>query len=87
LRQRRLLVDPLLWTSHHLEVVGCRFRDTCALPAEDPGDGIAYHRSVEQDSGEHCESFEAERLAKSCAPRVKYFSLVNILGSLLEKIW
>jgi hypothetical protein len=79
-----IFTDPLFWTSRHLDAVGCRFEDHEALPMEllnneHSSDG---HHYLDQGSwlieGSGLES-DVEQLARSCAPLVKYYALINIL--------
>lgn len=87
--QEGLLVDPLLWTSRHLEIVGCQFQDTRTLPTVSGSDDrVANRRRAGRASVEDWARLQAERLARSCAPRVKHYALINIMdceGSPFEK--
>ncbi|KAL2810968.1 hypothetical protein BJX63DRAFT_422691 [Aspergillus granulosus] len=70
--RRDLLVNPLQWTLHHLEVVGCRFDDV-----EPP----AYVESIHKDYNdtERGQSDEVERLVCKPYPEVKHRCLKRIL--------
>jgi hypothetical protein len=69
--QRGLLVHPLRWTPHHLELLGCRFEDAPTTPVfpETPSD---QRRPPERPD-------DAEMLAMSLSPDMKCYSLENIL--------
>ncbi|KAL5366500.1 hypothetical protein BJX96DRAFT_169984 [Aspergillus floccosus] len=84
LARYNIFTDPLFWTPRHLDAVGCRFEDHEALAMELPdnehsSDG---HQYLDQRSwlieGSGLE-LNVERLARSCAPLVKYYALINIL--------
>ncbi|KAJ5581472.1 hypothetical protein N7535_000092 [Penicillium sp. DV-2018c] len=68
---RGLLVDPLRWTPHHLELLGCRFEDAPTTPVfpETPSD----QRRPPERPG------DAETLTMSLWPDIKCCSLENIL--------
>ena len=40
----RFLVGPLQWTSHHLDLVGCRFEDVATPPVTPPTDLTPYEK-------------------------------------------
>ncbi|KAJ5142978.1 uncharacterized protein N7515_001765 [Penicillium bovifimosum] len=69
--QRGLLVHPLRWTPHHLELLGCRFEEAPTAPVfpETPND---QRRPPERPD-------HAEVLAMSLSPVTKCYSLENIL--------
>ncbi|KAL4744897.1 hypothetical protein BDW72DRAFT_187705 [Aspergillus terricola var. indicus] len=81
LRQKGILDHPLCWTSRHLDIVGCQFQDAITSPtASGPDNSIASLDCTGRANIERGSCLEAERLAKSCAPRVKYCILTNILS-------
>ncbi|GLA61764.1 hypothetical protein AtubIFM54640_002295 [Aspergillus tubingensis] len=86
LQQKRLLVPPSLWTSRHLDILGCQFEEICSLPSSGAESHTSSLSSVDpklkDDSGS-----DAARLARSGAVLIKLFTLVNLLdyeGSLLK---
>ncbi|OJJ94671.1 hypothetical protein ASPACDRAFT_128049 [Aspergillus aculeatus ATCC 16872] len=69
------LVNPLQWTSRHLDLVECRFQDVATTPSENPpnhNSGKSSHQTSNQRS-------DAENLAKNWDPIHKRCSLFNIL--------
>lgn len=63
------LVNPLQWTSRHLDLVGCRFEDSTRN--EDRND----------NHGELCPKSprDAEGIARGLSPAIKRHHLINIL--------
>lgn len=79
LRQEGLLVDPLLWTSRHLEIVGCQFQDI--LPTVSVSDDcVAEQHCAGRAAVKERTRLQAQRLSMSCAPRVKHYALIDIMG-------
>ncbi|KAF3405666.1 hypothetical protein F1880_010337 [Penicillium rolfsii] len=81
IRHHRELVDPLFWTSRHLEMMGCRFKhaDNVSL--------VEHHQQPSEGLPNEGES-EALSLAKSFSLQGKLNALANILlseGSILDK--
>ena len=75
---RKFNVNPIVWTSYHLDAVGCRFEDVDIDATEDV-------ELVQQNNDSplaHQKSLSAihvRQLSKSCAPRVKLCCLINLL--------
>lgn len=84
IRHHRELSHPLLWTSHHLAMMGCRFKHVDDVSQiEHPQD---YQQPYEglPNEGES----EAQSLASSFSLQGKLNALANILlseGSILDK--
>ncbi|KGO75885.1 hypothetical protein PITC_033310 [Penicillium italicum] len=95
---RYLFVDPFLWTSRHLDLVGCRFKPLNSTEYTQDDD----ERQAQNNDESHENSdlgyglftippsppSDPERLAKSCAPLVKLSALYRILeyeGSAFEE--
>ncbi|PYH29169.1 uncharacterized protein BO87DRAFT_463260 [Aspergillus neoniger CBS 115656] len=78
LRQKRLLVPPSLWTSRHLDILGCQFEEIRSLPSSGAESHTSSLSSVDpklkDDSGS-----DAARLARSGAVLIKLYRLVDIL--------
>lgn len=99
-RHRDLFVDPLFWTSRHLDLVGCRFEPR--KPTEHTQDNDMRQAQNNNDACKRSDlgyglllvppppPSDPERLAKSCAPLVKLSALYRILeyeGSAFEERW
>ncbi|KAJ5585021.1 uncharacterized protein N7459_004821 [Penicillium hispanicum] len=84
LHHREILVDPLFWTSHHLEMLGCRFQHVDNVPPmEHIGDGRRPSAGLPNE-GES----EARSLARSFSLQGKLNALANLLlfeGSIVDK--
>ena len=79
LNHTSFLVNPLQWTSHHLDLVGCRFEDVTPIPSHvQPSE-----RSDPRDNGARKIGSDAPGSAASLAtnpfPIIKRRSLINIL--------
>ncbi|CAG8376545.1 unnamed protein product [Penicillium salamii] len=87
---RELLVDPMFWTSRHLDLVGCHFQ-SCKSAEYTQNNKNARERSDLGDGFPRVTippPSDPQRLAKSCAPLVKLYSLIRILeykGSTFEE--
>jgi hypothetical protein len=98
---RDLFVNPLFWTSRHLDLVGCRFEPLKST--EYAQDNTDMHQAQNNNDTREGSAFgyglvrvpppppsDPERLAKSCAPLVKLSALYRILaheGSAFEELW
>ncbi|KKK14306.1 hypothetical protein ARAM_000778 [Aspergillus rambellii] len=92
LHHRELLVNPLFWTSRHLDALGCRFRHIDNATTKETCDG---HRASQRTNDNHTSSgkkrmrmSDAEMLATSAVPSVKYHILCRFLlheGSVFNK--
>ncbi|RAH39810.1 uncharacterized protein BO95DRAFT_426060 [Aspergillus brunneoviolaceus CBS 621.78] len=73
---RELLVNPLSWTSHHLNLLGCRFEDADNTSIESTG-----MKDETRATPHTCADLvsNAERVARSPIPNVKHHCLVDIL--------
>ena len=67
------LVNPLQWTSRHLDLVGSRFEDVTLIPAD--GDLTT---STSSDTHRQAPN-DAETLARHIFPDIKRRSLIKIL--------
>lgn len=83
LHHRELLVNPLFWTSRHLDALGCRFQLIDNAPTKETGDG---HKASQRTNDnqrssakERIRIFDAEMLAKSAVPSVKFHILCRFL--------
>ncbi|KAJ5355696.1 hypothetical protein N7517_010305 [Penicillium concentricum] len=93
---RDLFVDPLFWTSCHLDLVGCRFELLKSMEYTQDNDQAQDGQQTREwaDFGHGPVLLpppppsHPERLAQSCTPLVKLSSLYHILeyeGSVLEE--
>ncbi|PLB48355.1 hypothetical protein P170DRAFT_497687 [Aspergillus steynii IBT 23096] len=84
---RKLLVNPLLWTSRHLDALRCRFQHIGDAPTDDK----ALRQSNDKQSSptkQQSRMGGAEMLANSAVPSVKYHIMCRFLlhqGSLFNK--
>ncbi|KAJ5917544.1 hypothetical protein N7466_011098 [Penicillium verhagenii] len=86
---RELFVDPLFWTSRHLDLVGCRFKPLESREnIRDIGDTREAQNNDDTRQWAECDGLvpvpppppsAPERLANSCAPLVKLSALTHIL--------
>ncbi|PWY62210.1 hypothetical protein BO83DRAFT_442169 [Aspergillus eucalypticola CBS 122712] len=86
LRQKGLLVPPPLWTSRHLDILGCQFEEIRSLPSFAAETHTSTLSSVEPKSKDDSGS-DAARLARCGGVLIKLFTLIDILdyeGSPLE---
>ncbi|KAJ5554997.1 hypothetical protein N7535_007439 [Penicillium sp. DV-2018c] len=67
---RELFVDPLCWTSRHLDLVGGRFKELKSTDSEYTEDNTEPARSLSSSPS------DAERLARSCATMSKHGKVV-----------
>jgi hypothetical protein len=74
-----LLVNPLLWTSRHLDLVGCQFKDIGVM-GEDSARQPPRKRRRLQAFKEYRKPSDAEILAQSVHPSTKLYSLVDIVN-------
>ncbi|POR35253.1 Uncharacterized protein TPAR_04546 [Tolypocladium paradoxum] len=84
IRGRKLRVSPLVWTSHHLELVGCRFEDDDAgEEAEHAGSNQNTTQRRENDGAlsdeEWVEPCTVQHLAQCGAYRSKVCCISNLL--------
>lgn len=98
-RHRDLFVDPLFWTSRHLDLVGCHFdplkptehtEDNDMRQAQNTNNACKRSDIGCELLGPPAPPSDPERLAKSCAPLVKLSALYRILeyeGSAFEERW
>lgn len=97
---RYLFVDPLLWTSRHLDLVGCHFKPLNSTEYTQDNDDMRQAQNNDEmqksDFGYGLVSIpppppsDPGRLAESCAPLVKLSALYRILeyeGSAFEERW
>ncbi|KAE8148116.1 hypothetical protein BDV25DRAFT_22533 [Aspergillus avenaceus] len=90
--RRELLVNPLLWTSRHLDAFGCSFQhiDNASTRDLDNGYEAPPQRNDKQESSAEgrTRTSDAEMLATSALPAVKYNILCRFLfhdGSVLNR--
>lgn len=75
---RDSLINPLQWTSRHLDLVGCRFEDVATTPVyaestKSDGRNNDSHQSFPEPSS------DAESIAMNLFPIMKRHHLINIL--------
>jgi hypothetical protein len=75
---RDFLVNPLQWTSRHLDLVGCRFEDIATTPIYAESTKSDGRNSDSQKSYPELPS-DAELIAMNMFPIIKRHHLINIL--------
>ncbi|KAJ5585447.1 uncharacterized protein N7459_005247 [Penicillium hispanicum] len=76
---KEILVSPILWNSHHLDIVGCHFQEKDVPTDNSQGDCDAKRQDTERTSDEEFEYFQVERLARSPFVAEKHNTLVALL--------
>ncbi|GKZ67495.1 hypothetical protein AnigIFM50267_001885 [Aspergillus niger] len=87
LRQEGLLVPPPLWTSRHLDLLGCHFEEIRTLPSSGVEPHTSRLSSPVDPKSKNDPAIDAARLARSGAVLIKLYTLIDILdheGSPLE---
>ena len=74
-RHSELFVHPLLWTTHHLSLVGCRFERVIDVST----DCIQHNHKEGEQRPRSGSPSDAERLAMQFSHAVKHGCLVNLL--------
>lgn len=78
LQQKGLLVPPPLWTSRHLDILGCQFEEIRSLPGSAAETHTSTLSSIEPRSKDDSSS-DAACLARCGAVLIKLFTLIDIL--------
>lgn len=73
-----LLINPLKWTSRHLDLVGCRFQDV-GIPPVNTESTQNNHRNNGGPKPCSTPPSDAEEIAMNVSPPIKLRSLINIL--------